>query len=87
MFDSLNVMQRVNNDRFAKALCRTARSCSNKSSIWRKTFSSLRHETESMNRRKEVDFKMVQSKLAKTGTDFDILSEHEIEKLKNGSKK
>lgn len=77
----------MNNDTVLNTMVRTTRSLSNKSNIYRKTFSSERNETECLNKRAEVDFIIVQSKLAKTGTDFEILSENEIEKLKKGSKK
>ena len=49
------------------------------------TQSSLHRQVETLQRRKEVDFKAVTNKLARNGTDLDKLTETDEQKLKNGS--
>ena len=49
------------------------------------TQAQLHRQEETLQQRKEVDFKAVTSKLARNGTDLDKLTEIDELKLKNGS--
>ena len=55
------------------------------SQLNRKTVSQLNREEESKLTKKKVEFNAVSRKLSKIGSDIDLLSQRELDQLKNGS--